>query len=117
MRFAVLAIIALLLASGIGLVLWMNRSTYAKSTPGDLGRIYDAVLTYTDSNGDPPATLAGLRDLDGVEEILRGMERARGADASQWLEYHPEVKASGDILLRDRKTGICVRADGAEIKP
>jgi hypothetical protein len=117
MRFAVLAIIALLLASGIGLVLWMNRSTYAKSTPSDLGRIYDAVLAYTDVNGDPPATAEALRDLDGVEEILRSMERARGADAVQWLEYHPEVKAGSDILLRDRKTGIGVRADGTETPP
>lgn len=117
MRFAVLATIAALLAAGIALVLWMNRSTYAKSATGDLGRIYDAVLTYTDQYGDPPATFEAVRDLDGVEEIVRAMERARGADAGQWLEYHPAVSNGHDVLLRDRKTGIGVRADGSAITP
>lgn len=117
MRFAVLATIALLLAGGICLVLWMNRSTYAKSTPAELGRIYDAILAYTDANGDPPPTFAQVRDLDGVEELVRAMERARGEDAPLWLEYHPEVRAAADILLRDRKTGIAIRADGAQAMP
>lgn len=117
MRFAVLATIAALLAAGIGLVLWMNRSTYAKSATGDLGRIYDAVLAYTDQYGDPPATFAAVRDLDGIEEVVRGMERARGADAAQWMEYHPGVTTGSEVLLRDRKTGIGVRADGSAIAP
>lgn len=117
MRFAVLATIALLLGAGIALVLWMNRSTYARSTPTELGRIYDAILAYTDQHGDPPPTLAQVRDLDAIEEVLRGMERARGEDAPRWLDYDPGVKAGGDILLRDRKTGIAVRADGTVTAP
>lgn len=117
MRFAALAAIAILLATGIALVLWMNRSTYAGSAVSDLGRIYDAILTYTDTYGDPPPTVQAVRDLDGIEQVLRHMERARGADAANWLEYHPDVHASSDVLLRDTKTGTALRADGEVAKP
>lgn len=116
-RAAFVIAIGSLLAAGIWLVLWMNRSTYAKSVDQDLGRIYAALAAYEERSGALPQDLAGLRELEEIEPVLRTMERARAADAEGWLEYHPDVSTRGDILLRDGKTGHAIRADGTIAAP